>query len=80
MTVRPRLRGDRRGRITPVDVIFFAATMTALGFLIAPMYSALNANASHLTTPTAYLFQMVPAGLVMTLIIIVWRTAVGRGS
>lgn len=72
--------GDTRARITPVDVVMFAATLAALGFLIAPMLTIVNNNAHHLSTPTGYLFAMIPPALLMTLLIVIWKTAVGGNA
>lgn len=67
-----------RARLTIVDVVFIAVALAAVGFLIGPMYAAMNANISELDTGTAYLMRMVPAGLVLTLLVIAYTSAIGR--
>lgn len=67
-----------RARLTIVDVVYIAVALAAVGFLIGPMYTAMNANVGALDTGPAYLFRMVPAGLVMTLLVITYTSAIGR--
>lgn len=62
MTVRDR------GRLTPVDVVFFGVGFTALAFLGEPFYSLLSQNSGDLGTGTEFLFTMIVPGLVLTLL------------
>jgi len=62
MTVRDR------GRLTPVDVVFFGVGLAALAFLAEPFYSLLNQQQSSLGTGTELLFTMIVPGLVLTLL------------
>ena len=66
-----------RGRITIVEVVFFAASIAVLAFVTEPMYSILDQYASELGTGEAFLFRMVVPGLIMTVLVLVYTTAVG---
>lgn len=66
-----------RAQLTIPDLVFAVAALVTLTPLAAAFYSTLDANAGELGTGTAYLFQMVVPGLVLTLLIIVFAIAVG---
>lgn len=62
---------SERGRLTPVDVVFFGMA-GALVLILGPVFlEVLDANAGRISTPTAFLFQLIVPGLLMTLLSIV---------
>lgn len=68
-----------RGRLTPVDVVFFAVGIAVLAFLSGPMYTLLDQ--SNLDTSVEYMFVMIPGGLVVSLLFMIYRTSlVGGGA
>lgn len=66
-----------RAQLTIPDMVLTAAALVVLYPLAAAFYKILDANAGELGTGTAYLFQMVVPGLVVTLLVIVFAIAVG---
>lgn len=69
-----------RGRLTPVDIVFYGVAVFLVGQLSVPIYTVLSNNAGEMGTGTAYLFQMVFPGLVMTILIVVYLTGATGGS
>jgi len=60
-----------RGRLTPVDVVFFGMA-GALVLILGPVFlEVLNDNAGSFSQPTAFLFQLIVPGLLMTLLSII---------
>lgn len=76
----PTSHRDERGRLTPVDVIFYGVALLLMGFLAAPIYSTLNANASSMGTGVGYLFQLVFPALVITILYRVYTTGASGGG
>lgn len=72
--------GDTRARLTIIDVVWITAALFVAGVLIGPIFTALENNAGSLGTGEAYLFQMVPAGIVLTILIVLWQIAVTGGD
>lgn len=68
-----------RARLTPVDVIFIGVGIAVFVFLAEPLYTVMDqqAAAGTLDTPEAYLFQLIPGALVITLMYVMYATAVG---
>jgi len=66
-----------RAQLTIPDMVFAVASIVVLYPLAAAFYDVLHANAGDLSTGTAYLFQMVVPGLVVTILIILFAIAVG---
>lgn len=69
-----------RARLTPVDVVFAATSLAMVAFFAQPVYTALNDNADALGTGAAYMFQMLMPALIVTLLFVVFATAVGGTS
>lgn len=68
-------RGHDRGRLTPVDVAYLGMSVALFAFLVQVFYPLLQ-DAS-LGTGSGYLFQMIPAGMVMTILIVTYSVAIG---
>ncbi len=71
---------DNRGRLTPVDIVYYGVAVLLLGFLAEPMYTVLNDNAGSLDTGTAYLFQLVFPALVVSVLTVVYLTGASGGA
>ncbi|WP_049970762.1 hypothetical protein [Haladaptatus cibarius] len=71
---------DTRGRLTPVDVVYYGVAVLLLGFLAEPMYTVMNDNAGELGTGTAYLFQLAFPAMVVTVLTVVYLTGVSGGA
>lgn len=67
-----------RGRITPVDVVFFGVAVAALTFLMQPMLTLLGQ--ANLDPSVEYMFVMIPGGLVVSLLWVIYRTSVVGGT
>jgi len=61
-----------RGRLTPVDVVFFSVAVAALYFLGQPFLALLNQQSGQLGTGTELLFTMLVPGLVLALLFSVY--------
>jgi len=62
---------DERARLTPVDVVFFGMG-GALVLILGPvLVEVLDESSASLSTPTAFLFQLIVPGLLMTLLVMV---------
>jgi len=71
-------RHSNRGRLTPVDVVFIGVSVAMFAFLMEPFYTLLQD--ANLGVGAGFLFQMIPAGLVMSLLVVVYATALTGGS
>lgn len=70
-----------RARLTPVDVIYIGVGIAVLAFLVEPLYMLMNANAGELGKAEAFLFQMIVPGIVMTILYVMYSTAIsGPGA
>lgn len=68
--------GDR-ARITLVFILFVTVALVLLAALYPVYADLLNQNASELTPGQALLFQLVLPALVLVMMSITWRKAVG---
>ncbi|WP_423745095.1 hypothetical protein V5735_03455 (plasmid) [Haladaptatus sp. SPP-AMP-3] len=75
-----RDNSDVRGRLTPVDVVYYGVAVLLLGFLAKPMYLVMNDNGGELGTGTAYLFQLVFPAMVVTVLVVVYVTGASGGA
>jgi len=69
-----------RARLTPVDVVFFGVVIFILGHLAGPVYQILAENSADLGTGTTYLFQMIFPAMILTVLSLVFLTAVSGGA
>jgi len=70
-----------RGRLTPVDVVFVGVALAALAGLAPALYDALGQQSGNLGQGTELLMQMLAPALVVTLLVVVYRTSLlGGGS
>lgn len=69
-----------RGRLTPVDVVYYGTALLLLSFLAAPMYQVMNDNASSLGAGSGYLFQLVFPAMVITIVSVVYLTGASGGG
>jgi len=63
-----------RGRLTPVDVVFFGVAAVGLWFLsrtLPPLLASQN-----LATSTEYLFVIIPAALTLTILFNIYSIGV----
>jgi O-antigen/teichoic acid export membrane protein len=67
-----------RGRLTPVDVVLYGSALLILALLAEPFYELLDT--SSLDTATELLFVMIPAGLIVSLLFVIYRTSVIGGG
>jgi hypothetical protein len=64
-----------RARITPPDVVFLSVSLAVLAFLAEPYYTLLSD--AGFGGGAGLIFQMVPAGIVMTILIVTYALAFG---
>lgn len=64
-----------RARITPPDVVLLSVSMAVFAFLAQPFYTLLSD--AELGGGAGLIFQMVPAGFVMTVLIVTYALAFG---
>lgn len=64
-----------RARITPPDVVYLGVSLAVFAFLAQPFYTLLSD--ADLGGGTGLIFQMVPAGIVMTLLIVTYALGFG---
>lgn len=69
-----------RGRLTPVDVVFYGVAIFILAIMASPIYTLLSQNSGSLQTGEAYLFQMVFPALIGTIMTVIILTAASGGS
>lgn len=69
-----------RARLTPVDVVFFGVVIFILGHLAGPVYQILSENSADLGTGTAYMFYMIFPAMILTVLSLVYLTAVSGGA
>ncbi|MCG1002861.1 MULTISPECIES: hypothetical protein [Halobacterium] len=67
----------RRAQLTIPDVVYGAAALLILSALAPVVYQLLNQNAGDFRIGTTMLWQLVVPGMVMTLLIVIFSTAVG---
>jgi hypothetical protein len=65
-----------RARITLVDIIYIAVSMAVLAFLAPVLYDLLAAKAGVLGTGELYLFQLIVPGILITMLMVIYSTAV----
>lgn len=71
---------DDRARLTPVDVVIYGVAFMLLAIFAPMVYTVMRDNAGFLGTGEAYLFQMVVPALIVTLMFVVYLTAVSGGE
>ena len=69
-----------RGRLTPVDVVFYGVAIFLLAIFADPIYTLLSQNSGSLQTGEAYLFQLIFPALVGTIMTVILLTAASGGN
>lgn len=69
-----------RGRLTPVDVVFYGVAIFCLAIFAEPIYTLLNSNAGSLQTGEAYMFQLIFPALIGTIMTVVLLTGASGGN
>ena len=77
--MKPHLLLDDRARLTPIDIVYYGVGLFLLGVFAKPIYMVLNGNAGELGTGAGLLFQMIFPSMVVTLMVVVFVTAVSGG-
>jgi len=65
-----------RGRLTPVDVVFFLVSMGAMAALAPVFLDFLNQNAYQATTPQVWLLRLLVPTLLLTILALIYTNAV----
>lgn len=71
---------DQRARLTPIDVVIYGVVGLLLAIFGPMIYTVLRDSAGSLGTGEAYLFQMVFPAMIVTLMFVVYLTAVSGGA
>lgn len=71
---------DRRGRLTLIDVIWLGVSLFLIGVMAGPIFTVVDNHAAILGTGPAYMFRIVVPGLIVTLMVVLWVTAIGGGD
>lgn len=71
------MTGMDRGRITLVYILFVTVALVLLAALYPVYADLLNQNANELSPGQALLFQLILPALVLVMMSITWRKAVG---
>lgn len=69
-----------RARLTPVDVVFYGVAIFLLAVFAKPIYTVMNDNAGYLGTGEGYLFQLIFPAVILTVMSVIWLTAVSGGA
>lgn len=69
-----------RARLTPVDIVYYGVVLTTLAIMAEPIYNALTNNAASLGTSEAYVFQLVFPAAIVTVLTMIYYTAVSGGA
>lgn len=69
-----------RGRLTPVDIVFYGVALFLLGILAGPIYTVLADSAGSLGTGTELLFHMVFPAMILTIMTVVYLTGATGGT
>jgi len=69
-----------RAQLTIPDLVYFAAGLVALAGLAPVLYAVLDSSAGDLGTGSAFLYQAIVPGLVVTMLIILFAIASGGGQ
>lgn len=72
--------GDRRARLTLIDVIFMGVSLFVIGIVAGPVFEILDDQAGVIGTGPAFMFRIVVPGLIVTLMVVIWRTSLGGGG
>jgi len=67
-----------RARLTPVGVVFFGVVLFLLSHLAGPVYQMQNSGS--LGTAEMLLFRMVFPAMILTVLFLVYATAVSGGA
>jgi hypothetical protein len=71
---------DARGRLTPVDIVFYGVALFTAALFAEPWYSTLRGNAGQFGAGEAYIFQLIYPAFLITLMSMVYLTAASGGS
>jgi hypothetical protein len=69
-----------RARLTPVGVVFFGVVLFLLSHLAGPVYQMIEQNSGSLGTAEMLLFRMVFPAMILTVLFLVYATAVSGGA
>jgi len=68
-----------RARLTPIDAIFIGVAIFVLGNLAPAVYTVFSNNAGSMSTGTAYVWQLIFPGLIVTILVVTYVTGVSGG-
>lgn len=71
---------DRRGRLTPVDVLFYAVALFVLGVFVGPIFGLMQSNADVMSTATAYVWQLIVPMLIAVILFVIYLTGASGGG
>jgi len=69
-----------RGRLTPVDVVFYAVALFVIGIFVGPIVSLMEVNAGAMSTATAYVWQLIVPMLIVVILFVVYLTGASGGG